>query len=63
VTHCPAGHRYDEANTYRAPNGTRKCRACKNAFARAVRAAKRENGLATVKPIRPHTAPTIERAA
>lgn len=31
-THCPAGHLYDEANTYRAagaPN-KRKCRACIN---------------------------------
>lgn len=28
VTHCPAGHAYDEANTYRWPNGRRKCRRC-----------------------------------
>ncbi|MGW7197244.1 HNH endonuclease signature motif containing protein [Streptomyces chryseus] len=50
VTHCPAGHAYDERNTYRAPNGTRKCRACKNAQARARR-------LATTTPA------TLERAA
>jgi hypothetical protein len=28
VTHCPAGHEYTEANTYRYPDGRRKCRAC-----------------------------------
>lgn len=28
-THCPHGHPYDEANTYRRPsNGTRICRQC-----------------------------------
>ena len=37
VTHCPADHAYDDANTIRAKNGTRKCRACKNARARARR--------------------------
>ncbi len=31
-THCLKGHPFDEANTYIAPNGTRKCRACKCAF-------------------------------
>lgn len=29
ATHCPHGHPYDEANTYRSPtNGSRSCRAC-----------------------------------
>lgn len=28
-THCPYGHPYDAVNTYRRPNGTRLCRACK----------------------------------
>lgn len=28
VTHCPAGHPYDEANTYRNAVGHRSCRAC-----------------------------------
>ena len=28
VTHCPQGHPYDEANTYRPPEGGRDCRAC-----------------------------------
>ena len=29
-THCPRGHAYDEANTYRAPGrSTRDCRACR----------------------------------
>lgn len=27
-THCVQGHAYDEANTYRRPNGTRMCREC-----------------------------------
>jgi hypothetical protein len=27
-THCPRGHPFDEANTYRRASGTRKCRAC-----------------------------------
>lgn len=27
-THCPQGHPYDEANTYRKPNGNRECRIC-----------------------------------
>ncbi|MFD8005725.1 HNH endonuclease [Streptomyces mirabilis] len=63
VTHCPAGHPYDQANTIRAKNGTRKCRTCKNVSARASRAAKREARLATVEPIRPRTVPALERAA
>lgn len=25
---CPAGHAFDEANTYRMPDGSRRCRAC-----------------------------------
>lgn len=29
-THCINGHAFDEANTYIAPNGTRKCRKCSN---------------------------------
>lgn len=62
VTHCPAGHAYDDANTYRARNGTRKCRACKNASTRAARAAAREQQLAPVAPIRTRTA-TPERQA
>lgn len=27
-THCPKGHAYDEANTYRTASGARSCRAC-----------------------------------
>jgi hypothetical protein len=30
-THCPQGHPFDEANTYRDPDGSRNCRACKRA--------------------------------
>ncbi len=40
TTHCPQGHAYDEANTYRWPPGTerRYCRAC----ARDLQRRKRE---------------------
>ncbi|QHF97916.1 HNH endonuclease [Streptomyces sp. NHF165] len=62
VTACPAGHAYDEANTYRAPNGTRKCRACKRDRTRALRAEQRDAQLAPVEPIRPRTT-TPERTA
>ena len=27
-THCPAGHPYDETNTYTARSGSRMCKAC-----------------------------------
>lgn len=63
VTHCPAGHAYDQANTYRAPDGTRKCRPCKNARSRATRAAQRAAQRAPVAPLRLRTTPTLERAA
>jgi hypothetical protein len=36
-THCPAGHAYDEANTYRW-HGERQCRACRAATKRRFRA-------------------------
>ena len=29
ATHCPHGHPYDEANTYRDPRGWLRCRTCK----------------------------------
>ncbi|MFF5142548.1 HNH endonuclease [Streptomyces sp. NPDC013157] len=54
VTHCPARHAYDEANTIRAANGTRKCRACKNARARARRAEARIEQAAPVIPLPTH---------
>lgn len=28
-TRCPKGHRYDERNTYRRPDGGRGCRLCR----------------------------------
>lgn len=28
-TECQRGHRFDDANTYIAPNGSRRCRACR----------------------------------
>jgi hypothetical protein len=64
VTHCPASHAYDEANTIRARNGTRKCRACKNARSRATRAAQRAAQLAPVEHLTSRTTPNpLERAA
>lgn len=36
-THCPSGHAYDEANTYRYKN-RRCCRACNRAAARRTQA-------------------------
>lgn len=33
-THCPAGHPYDDENTYRSPQGRRVCRACRREKAR-----------------------------
>lgn len=29
-THCPAGHPYDEVNTYISPTGHRNCRICRS---------------------------------
>lgn len=40
-THCHRGHPFDDANTYRAPNGTRKCRTCNREQARNRRASAR----------------------
>lgn len=34
ITHCPQGHPYDEANTYRDSRGGRSCRACQAERAR-----------------------------
>jgi len=40
-THCPQGHPYDEANTYRDHGGHRHCRACARARAAARYGARR----------------------
>lgn len=40
-THCPQGHPYDEANTYRN-NGRRSCRACSKDRSRIARETNRE---------------------
>lgn len=40
-THCPAGHAYDEANTYRTPDGRRRCRTCQREYVRVYRLRKR----------------------
>lgn len=40
-THCPAGHAYDQANTYVDPRGSRRCRACNRAQAKASYDARR----------------------
>ncbi|MFC8095360.1 HNH endonuclease signature motif containing protein [Streptomyces sp. NPDC057301] len=36
-TRCVHGHAFTAANTYRAPNGTRKCRTCRNTTSRRSR--------------------------
>jgi hypothetical protein len=41
VTHCPAGHPYDEANTYHHPTGSRDCRACMRISRQRYRDARR----------------------
>lgn len=34
-THCPYGHAYDDANTYRDPRGMRRqCKTCRNVYRR-----------------------------
>lgn len=38
-THCPQGHPYSEENTYVAPKGDRRCRACAKAHRTAHRTA------------------------
>lgn len=48
-THCPQGHPYSEANTYRTPKGDRQCRICKREAGRRWR---EKNG-PTVPPARP----------
>lgn len=37
-THCPAGHPYDDANTYVNPKGWRCCRICQRDVKRRARA-------------------------
>lgn len=37
-THCPAGHPYDEENTYVRPSGERNCRACARTYRRKAAA-------------------------
>ena len=41
-THCPAGHPYDEANTYVTKKNERMCRACHRDRERARKQANRE---------------------
>lgn len=41
-THCCRGHVFDAANTYVAPNGTRKCRRCRAAAQDRARRHRRE---------------------
>ncbi|QKN87687.1 HNH endonuclease [Streptomyces phage Cumberbatch] len=52
ATHCPRGHAYDTANTYRTPDGWRRCRACR-----------RRPATATVTPLHPTTHTTERQAA
>lgn len=43
-THCPQGHPYDEANTYRSPSGRRVCRACQRKASRESKRRTRAQG-------------------
>ena len=43
ATCCARGHAFDEANTYRKPNGTRLCRACERIRAAKRRASKHDD--------------------
>lgn len=40
-THCPGGHEYTEANTYRRPDGRRVCRQCQRETCRRYKAQKK----------------------
>lgn len=59
VTNCPAGHAYDEANTYRNPRGSRRCRTCQREHERAYRLRKRLASAGSTgqlpMPTTPHT--------
>jgi hypothetical protein len=41
ATHCPQGHPFDDANTYRPPSGGRQCRTCRRHHRRAAEARSR----------------------
>lgn len=55
-SHCPAGHVYDEVNTYVNPKGWRNCRACQRDSRRRWRAR-------SVKPLTPEQRVLRSRAA
>lgn len=57
-THCPHGHAYDEANTYRRPDGGRDCIACRTERQRRYAAGERGRRThAAPKPARPARTP------
>lgn len=43
VTHCPASHPYDDANTRKAKDGSRHCRACHRSAQARRRQRRKEN--------------------
>lgn len=43
-THCPQGHPYDEANTYRYSDGKRACRECRREHRRRYKRRRRMEG-------------------
>jgi predicted XRE-type DNA-binding protein len=51
-THCPQGHPYDAANTWRGKNGTRHCRLCMNASSVRQRTRRRLQIPPTIQPKR-----------
>jgi hypothetical protein len=46
-THCVKGHPYEGTNVYLRKNGTRECRACRNAFQAAYKRRKKLERLTT----------------
>lgn len=53
-THCRKGHAYSSANTYRNPQGVRRCRACARAGHLARRAKRPPKPVKVAKPPRTH---------
>jgi len=58
AAHCPQGHPYDEANTYRDDRGHRFCRACNREAVRRYKA--KRKGAVTPGPVHPTDLELVE---